>query len=141
MKNNITLFIFIIFFSIGCSSKIENIFHSQLLQTSSKNNPCIKSIASYYWNLKKRKYIEMYKKELPSFRYFYNFNLYKGYYTGFKKFDSIDIITTKKLNDNVYKITLKFYKKNNPLFSITEKWVIMDGRCYHYLYDPFIFNK
>ena len=140
MRSRITLFVALLLFFNGCSKKVENILYKHSSQNY-QNSICTKSIAYYYWDLKHKNYKDMYAKELPSFRYFYDFDLYKGYYSGFKKFDFIDIINIKKIDDNLYETTLKFYKKTHPLFTIKEKWVKMDGNCYHYLYDPFIFNK
>ena len=91
--------------------------------------------------LKEGKYKKMYHEELPSFRYFYDYKTYQAYYKGFKKFDTIDIVGIKKMDNNIFETKIRFYRKDHPLFTIKEKWVQMNGKCYHYLYDPFIFNK
>lgn len=140
MSNKLLLFIFTLLF-VGCSWKTEAIVHNPSKSTHVKNFACAQNVLNYYTDLKKRAYKDMYAMELPSFRYFYDYPLYKGYYSGFKKFDTIDIVDVTKLDDNIYRVAVKFYKKDRPLFTIKEKWIQMDGTCYHYRYDPFIFNK
>jgi len=139
MKNRFILF-FVIFFFAGCSWQTETILHTSLTKKVSQK-PCINNITRYYMELKEGKYKKMYHEELPSFRYFYDYKTYQAYYKGFKKFDTIDIVGIKKMDNNIFETKIRFYRKDHPLFTIKEKWVQMNGKCYHYLYDPFIFNK
>ena len=141
MSNKLRLSLLTLLFFVGCSWRTEAIVHDTSKIKHFQNFVCAQNVLHYYADLKKGEYKDMYAMELPSFHYFYDYSLYRGYYSGFKKFDTIDIVGVKKINDNIYQVTVKFYKKDRPLFTIKEKWVQMDGKCYHYLYDPFIFNK
>ncbi len=140
MKNKFIPFLFVLSL-VGCSWKTHSFLHTPALSQKFSKHPCINSIVRYYLELKEGKYKKMYRQELPSFRYFYDYKTYQAYYKGFKKFDTIDILKIKNINRNICETTIRFYRKNHPLFTLKEKWIQIDGRWYHYLYDPFIFNK
>lgn len=148
MKNRnlfLSILMLVIFFS-GCSH-INVIFVHRYMNIDNidkiKNEMLKKRVKEFYYYLKNRDFISMYEMESPSFRYFYDFKLYKGFYSGYKKFDEIKLLEVNRSKKGDFEVLkLLFKKKDGNINSIVyEEWIYVNGDYYHNLFDPFIFNK
>ncbi len=142
MLKIIILFSFL-FFS-GCAYKSTKITQNLSVKIENAN---LKNTVYSFWNYRLNNDFEnMYKLEIPYFRYLYDFELYKSYYKNhlFEPTDKVIIksLVNSKDNSNIIMSFIEVVDKNNNVkLKWNDSWADVDGSFYHITKDFLIFKE